>query len=193
MAGSSVKASIKRGDAARHQLDLALGNRTRVNRQVPHRLWRQVLHVVEREKADRLCRHQAHGAPDMWRIGRIADIAGIDGKQLLIRVLRRDGRQPGGVLYGARGPFAGRLSLDRIGQQMPSDSQRIGEGIDAKTMSDNANDFYIIRFGYSAGDHALNPGLRDPPGIGCDAMYHLDDVFRQILQTVVFPLDRIWR
>ena len=106
MAGSSVKAPIKRGDAACHQLNLALGNRTRVNRQVQNRLWRQVLHVVERKKADRLCRRQAHGAPDMWRIGRIADIAGIDGKQLLFRVLRRDGRQPGGVLCGARGSFA---------------------------------------------------------------------------------------
>ena len=97
------------------------------------------------------------------------------------------------VLYGARGAFAGGFSLDRIGQQMPSDSQRIGKGIDAKRMSDNANDFYIFRFCDSAGDHALNPGLRDPSGVGCDAMYHLDNVFRQILQAVVLSLDRIWR
>ncbi len=91
-------------------------------------------------------------------------------------VFGRQGRDPGEIALGARGPVPGRLPRDGGGQRPHRTAQGAIKGIEARDHGYHANDLDVLFF---VQPQATDPTLGDAPGIRAQPMDGLYRRFRQ--------------
>ena len=105
-------------------------------------------------------------------------------------ILRGDHRDPCALGLRPGRAVPGRFPRQRLGQREGLDPERARKVVETRDDGRHADHLHVEAHVQPPGDHAVEPGLREPGRIGADPMDGVDDVLPKLAVGVVASRDR---